>query len=103
MTKILNTAALEKELIARGLVPDGCRLLEVSITPNSALVIRYEVFIDADRLERFAAAMTAAAVDARAHDPLTPGCDCEQMNNPDPGYHASDCLWRMSYGAPPVG
>lgn len=98
MRKILTTTALEKHLIARGLVPDGCRLLELSITPNSALVVRYEVFIDLDRLELFADAMKATAVEAR--EPLTPGCDCEQMNNPDPEYHASDCEWRMSTTTP---
>jgi hypothetical protein len=65
MKRILNAAALEKQLIARGLVPDGCHLLEVSITPNSALVLRYEVFIDADRLELFADAMKAVAVEEK--------------------------------------
>jgi hypothetical protein len=69
MKQILNTRALEKQLIARGLVPEGCRLLEVSITPNSALVVRYEVFIDADRLERFADAMKAVALEGKEATP----------------------------------
>jgi hypothetical protein len=69
MTKILNTYALEKELITRGLVPDGCRLVEVSITPHSALVVRYEIFIDADRLELFADAMKAVAITVKGESP----------------------------------
>jgi hypothetical protein len=26
----------------------------------------------------------------------TPGCDCEQNDNPDAGWHASDCNWRVA-------
>jgi hypothetical protein len=26
----------------------------------------------------------------------TPGCDCDQPNNPDVRYHASDCEWRKA-------
>lgn len=35
---------------------------------------------------------------ARAGDTkdVTPGCDCEQSGNPDPAYHASDCVWRLA-------
>ena len=61
---ILNTRAIEKALIARGLLPTGCRLVEVSIEPNAPLVIRYEVFVDADQLNDFADAMKEAAVEA---------------------------------------
>ena len=24
----------------------------------------------------------------------TPGCDCDQLDNPDPAEHANDCNWR---------
>jgi hypothetical protein len=27
----------------------------------------------------------------------TPGCDCDQANNPDPEFHASDCTWRRVF------
>ena len=27
---------------------------------------------------------------------VTPGCDCDQSNNPDVAYHASDCDWRKA-------
>lgn len=32
-------------LEARGLIPKHCRLLEISIAANAAMVIRYEIFI----------------------------------------------------------
>lgn len=68
MGSILSTKRLEKHLIERGLLPDRCRLVEVSITPNSALVVRYEVFVEAAQLGQFADAMKAAADEALADD-----------------------------------
>lgn len=64
----LHSRGLEKELIARGLLPAGCRLVEVSITPSSALVIRYEVYVQASQLAEFADAMKVTADEAIADD-----------------------------------
>lgn len=57
----ISTPQLAKELMARGLIPDNCRLVEVSIPRHGALIIRYEVFVEADRFALFADAMKAAA------------------------------------------
>jgi hypothetical protein len=50
----------------------------------------------------FAALMRGAAPTAHdleerycGHD-ATPGCDCDQANNPDIEAHAHDCEWRRS-------
>jgi len=66
MSSVMSTRHIEKELIARGLVPDGCRLLEVSIGVNTPLVVRYEVFVKADQLDMLADALKAAASAALA-------------------------------------
>ncbi len=63
--------ALEKELIARGLVPKECKLLEVRVEPNAALVVRYEAFVRPDQLDLFADAACAAALNAWSNS--TPG------------------------------
>lgn len=68
MSSVLNTLRLEKELIARGLLPDRCHLVEIRIEPNSALMIRYEVFVTADKLSLYADAMKAAAAEVIAED-----------------------------------
>lgn len=60
MSSLISTIWIEKELIRRGLVPAECRLLEVSISPRSALVIRYEVGVRNDQLGAFADALKAA-------------------------------------------
>jgi hypothetical protein len=58
----ITTKRLERELLDRGLLPANCRLVEISVTPASALVIRYEVYVEADQLGRYADALKAAAV-----------------------------------------
>jgi hypothetical protein len=68
MSAIVHTARLEKELIARGLVPDDCTLLEVRIEPHAGLLMRYEMFVRGDRLDLFADALKAAAQQALAED-----------------------------------
>ena len=68
MANIQSTARLEKELMARGLLPRDCRLVEISVTPNRPLVIRYEVFVRTDELVLFAEALTTAAAAAVADD-----------------------------------
>lgn len=65
---IVNTRRIETELMKRGLLPAGCRLIEVSMTPSSALVLRYEVYVRNDQLSEFADALKAAAVEAAADD-----------------------------------
>ena len=67
-SSIVNTRRIEKQLIDRGLLPSGCRLIEVSMKPNTALVLRYEVFVRNDQLGLFADALKAAAVEAAADD-----------------------------------
>jgi hypothetical protein len=68
MASIVGSRQIERELSKRGLLPEGCRLIEVSMTPMSALVIRYEVFVRNDQLSLFADALKAAAVEAAADD-----------------------------------
>ena len=68
MSSIQSTFRLEKELIARGLIPADCRLIEISMEPNSALVIRYEVFVRSDRMALFGDAIKAAAEEAITDD-----------------------------------
>jgi hypothetical protein len=68
MASIVNTRRIEKELIARGLMPAHCRLIEVRIEPSAALVIRYEVFVQNDQLGAFADALKAAADEGAADD-----------------------------------
>ena len=63
---VISTRGLEKHLMAHGLLPAHCKLIEVSITPNSALILRYEVFIEGEQLARFAEAMTEAAAEVLA-------------------------------------
>jgi hypothetical protein len=68
MTRMVSTMRLEKELKARGLVPDECKLIEVRIEPQSALVVRYEVFVRPDQLDLFADALKAVAQQGLADD-----------------------------------
>lgn len=68
MKTLVNSRLLEVELMRRELLPKGCRLVELSITPNSALVIRYEVFVTSEQLDQYADALKAAALLALADD-----------------------------------
>lgn len=68
MKTIVNTRRIEKELMARGLLPAECRLIEIRMEPSSALVIRYEVLVSVDQFSAFADAMKAAATEAVADD-----------------------------------
>lgn len=64
----VGSRRLTKHLISRGLLPDGCCLVEVSMTPNDALIIRYEVMVTGDKLELYADALKAAAIEAMEDD-----------------------------------
>lgn len=91
MASLVNTARIEKELLSRGLLPPKCRLVEISITPQSALVVRYEVFIESDRLGLFADALKAVADGDRSlSPPERRPCGCEQ---PKGGKPDAPCGW----------
>jgi hypothetical protein len=64
----VNNRYLGEELTARGLVPPGCRLLELIIKPDGALLIRYEKFIGPDELSVFAEALQAVATRVKVAD-----------------------------------
>lgn len=59
-----------KLLEARGLLPKHCRLLEIHIPPNEAMVIRYEVFISDDTAAFLAEAFAEVAAGERAKNKL---------------------------------
>ncbi len=65
---LINTVSLAKHLAARGLVPDHCRLVEVSITPSGPLVLRYEVFVELSQLHLFAEAFKQTADEMTTDD-----------------------------------
>jgi uncharacterized membrane protein len=54
---------MKKALIAHGLVPPNCRLVDVMFVVNAAPVLRYEVFLDDDDLRKFADAFADALND----------------------------------------
>jgi hypothetical protein len=54
---------MEKALIAHGLVPPHCRLLDIVFEVNAAPKLRYEVFLDDDDLRKFADAFADALND----------------------------------------
>lgn len=68
MASIIGTRRIEKELCERGLVPEHCRLIEISMTPASALVIRYEIFVTNEQVGLVADALKAAAEGQREDD-----------------------------------
>lgn len=75
MNNIANPLKLERALIAQGLVPSNCRLLEVVMAPMTAAIIRFEVFVTQDDLgklaQAFADAFAAGAPDGedQSHGP----------------------------------
>jgi len=68
MASIVGNQQIAKHLADRGLLPAHCRLVEVSIEPAGALVIRYEVFVHPDQLGAFADALKAVADEGTADD-----------------------------------
>jgi hypothetical protein len=52
---------LEKELLARNLVPDGCRFIALVVEVNAAVVIKLEKYVTTDDMIHLAAALKAAA------------------------------------------
>jgi len=57
----ISNHSLARELIARGLVPDHCRLIDVRIGVQGAVVLRFETYLTADQLQLFADAFAATA------------------------------------------
>ena len=47
---VIDVRVFHKPLADAGLVPDNCRLLEMSIGANGAFVVRYEVFFTPEQL-----------------------------------------------------
>jgi hypothetical protein len=61
--KIVHPRRLEKALIAHGLIPPYCRLIDVVIHVNEAPKVRYEILLDDESLRKFADAFAEAAKD----------------------------------------
>jgi hypothetical protein len=61
MRSILSNQRLADELTKRDLTPRNCRLLELRVEPTGALVIRYEVFVDAPLADGIADALKTVA------------------------------------------
>lgn len=53
MKSLVHIQQFHKPLAAAGLVPANCRLLEITIGVDGALVARYEVFWEAAELKAF--------------------------------------------------
>ena len=68
MKNIISNRRIAKELIKQGLLPDACRLLEVSIGVDGATILRYERMVYADDLAKVAEALRVAASEATADD-----------------------------------
>lgn len=63
---------IAQALIARGLMPKGCRLIEVSIGVDGGAIVRYEKFVDADELLQVSEALRDAAVRELDQQPKPP-------------------------------
>jgi hypothetical protein len=50
MRSLINVQKLHAPLIAAGLVPENCRVLDISIAASGVLSLRYEVFLTAEQL-----------------------------------------------------
>jgi len=68
MKSAISNKRIADELVKRGLVPDGCRLLELSIGVSGAAFIRYERLIYGDELAKIAEALKSVAGDVTADD-----------------------------------
>ncbi len=60
MAQVVRSDRLEDALIAQGLVPKNCRLLEVVMAPQSVPILRFEVFVTNDDLAKLAVAFASA-------------------------------------------
>lgn len=59
--RIVSSHRLAEALMARGLLPEKCRLIDIVIAADGALVIRYEQFMTGERLAAYADAMREVA------------------------------------------
>jgi hypothetical protein len=50
MNSLINVQKFHAPLQAAGLVPENCRVLDISIGVSGALSVRYEVFLTAEQL-----------------------------------------------------
>jgi hypothetical protein len=57
MTKY-SGLALGKLLVEEGLMPPNTRLLDLILSPNEAVIIRYEVFVETADLAKIARVLT---------------------------------------------
>jgi len=60
---VMTGRGLAPMLIKHGLLPDNCRLIEVSMSPDSIPIIRYEVFVTKEQMAKFAEALREASED----------------------------------------
>lgn len=59
--RIISNRVIGASLEARGLLPKGCRLIDITIGVTGALVIRYEKYVRADELAQIAEVLADAA------------------------------------------
>lgn len=69
MQQIVSNERLAGELFKRGLVPPECRQVSIVIDVHGVLVMRYDVMVVADTLDKVADAMKACAAAVIADTP----------------------------------
>jgi hypothetical protein len=61
VSSFIACGPLANELIARGLVPEHCRILSIEVGVSGAVLVRYEKYIDEAELVKFGDAFMATA------------------------------------------
>lgn len=56
-----DSEKLAAALAKRGLVPPQCRLIEVTITPHSVVMLKFAVMVSDDDMRKFSDAFAEAA------------------------------------------
>lgn len=61
MASYVHNRTLADALMKRGLIPAGCRVLDLRVEVDSVVVIRYEKLVSSEELSAFADAMKDVA------------------------------------------
>jgi hypothetical protein len=89
MSKVSNQR-LGILLAKRGLLPQGCRLIEIHIEPSGALAIRYERYIEDEELRIFADVFREVAEEIAADDHQNAAARERGARNDDGRFDAND-------------
>lgn len=65
MPKIVGSSVLATALIEEGLVPEGCRDIELLLPVSGAVILSYRVLVHVNDLDRLSRAFAKAAERAR--------------------------------------